>query len=311
MATQRLWRLPLAASALAALLLGCGGGGGAPAPYNPGALAQQPGAPQLTGNTAIDGQNWINYRRSLIGLAALTPNERISAAAQGHARYQSLNNSTTHNQLAGQPGFTGATLPDRLAAAGYQLSAPYAYGEVIAATSERSGFYQAEELIAAIYHRFVIFEPVFKEIGSGAATSGGGTTYFTCDFTANRGYGVGLGSGQLTVYPANLQTGVAPNFFSDNESPDPVPDRNEVGFPVSVHANIGSTITVQSFSLRPRGGSALPVRLLSRPTDSETPYSAAAIVPLTVLAPATSYDVSFSGQVDGVAVNRSWSFTTR
>lgn len=311
MATHGHWRLSLAAGALAALLLGCGGGGGAPAPYNPGSLAQQPGAPQLSGDTAIDGQNWINYRRALIGLSALAPNERISAAAQGHARYQSLNNSTTHSQVAGLPGFTGVSLPDRLAAAGYQLNAPYAYGEVIAATSERSGFYQAEELIAAIYHRFVMFEPVFKEIGSGAATSNAGITYFTCDFTANRGYGAGLGAAQLVVYPANLQAAIAPNFFSDNESPDPVPDRNEVGFPVSVHANIGSTVTVQSFSLRPRGGSALPVRLLSRAGDSETPRSAAAIVPLAVLAPATNYDVEFSGQVDGIAVNRSWSFTTR
>jgi hypothetical protein len=30
-----------------------------------------------------------------------------------------------------------------------------------------------------------------------------------------------------------------------------------------------------------------------------------------VLAPATTYDVQFIGSVDGVAANRSWSFTTK
>ena len=39
--------------------------------------------------------------------------------------------------------------------------------------------------------------------------------------------------------------------------------------------------------------------------------SAAAIVPFDVLAARTTYDVQFAGTVDGVVVNRVWSFTTR
>ena len=45
---------------------------------------------------------------------------------------------------------------------------------------------QAEDLIAAIYHRFVIFDPVFLQVGAGAATVRNGPTYFTTNFVTDR-----------------------------------------------------------------------------------------------------------------------------
>ncbi|MES2164256.1 MAG: CAP domain-containing protein [Pseudomonadota bacterium] len=306
----------LPALLLALLLSACGGGGGASTSTGvaPPDLTQAPGAPAYTGNTALDGYNWINYRRALLGLSVLARNARIDAAAQSHSDYQRLNNSVTHEQTPGLPGFTGVTLADRLKTAGYQIPLPYAIGEVISATSNPSGFYQAEELITAIYHRFVMFEPVFKEIGTGAATTSASYTYFTADLTAVGGYGAGLGAGRIVNYPAANQSGVPVNFFSDSESPDPVPGRNEVGYPISVHADTvrtGVGVTVQSFTVAPRGGAALEVRLLSHAADALTPETAAAIVPLAPLKNATVYDVSFSGVVAGVPVTRNWSFTTR
>jgi hypothetical protein len=169
----------------------------------------------------------------------------------------------------------------------------------------------AEELITAVYHRFVIFEPVFKEIGTGAATTAQGYNYFTANFTSNNGYGPGLPSGQVAVWPFNGQVSVPRNFFSDTETPDPVPDRNEVGYPISVHANIDVTIRVTSFTVRPRGGAELAVRLLSNANDTHTGTSSAAIVPLAPLAVNTVYDVSFTGTAGSAAVTRTWSFTTR
>jgi hypothetical protein len=99
--------------------------------------------------------------------------------------------------------------------------------------------------------------------------------------------------------------------MSDSESPDPVPNLNEVGYPISVHADISATVTVTRFTVRPRGGADLSVRLLARAVDPDTPQSAAAIVPLAKLTAGTTYDVSFSGTVDSVAVTRNWSFTTK
>lgn len=298
---------------MAALLAACGGGGGGSPPAvvtQPPVTVPEPGAPTLTGDTSLDGYNWINYRRQQTGLGVLARNARIDLAAQGHSNYQRQNNTITHDQTSGLPGFTGAKLDNRLAAAGYALVGPFAYGEVISAASETSGFYHAEELIGAIYHRFVILEPVFREAGTGSAT-GNGYTYFTADLAASGGYAAGVGRGQLAVYPPPNQTRVPLNFFSDTESPDPVPNQNEVGYPISVQGNITAAVNVQTFTVRPRGGADLPVRLMTNATDRETPVKAAAIIPLSVLKAATVYDVTFTGTVDGVTANRSWSFTTR
>ncbi len=209
------------------------------------------------------------------------------------------------------PGFTGTTLINRLNAAGYTFTqGSHAYGEVIAASGDPSGFNAADDLITAIYHRFVIFEPMFLEAGTGSATVPNGYTYFTAKFAAN-GLGPGLGQGNLVTYPAPNQERIPTIFYSDRESPDPVPNQNETGYPVSIHADITTTVTVQSFTLQARNGAPLTVRLLSRPLDANTPNSAAAIVPLAVLSSQTTYDVQFIGTVGGTPVNRSWSFTTR
>lgn len=315
----------LAAAVFAALLTGCGGGGSSES-SNPGTVVTNPQgqtgtpttpapiAPALTGNTATDGFNWFNYRRAMMGLSALSRNTTIDTAALGHSQYLRLNNTVSHDQVAGQPGFTGLKLTDRLAAAGYTLGGRWAAGEVISAAGNTSGQYHADELIAAIYHRFVIFEPVFKEVGTGAVTASSSYTYFTADLAANNGLGAGLGVGKVALYPVAGQSAVPTNFFSDQETPDPVPNQNEVGYPISVHADsgrAGGDLTVQSFTVAPRGGAALTTRLLSRANDASTGASVAAIVPLTVLRGNTTYDVSFRGAVHGVAVSQDWSFSTR
>jgi uncharacterized protein YkwD len=314
----RVRHIALACTAAWALVACGGGGGGNDAGASNGTpptgfSGQDASAPTATNNIATDGLNWINYRRSQIGMPALTRNGVIDVAAQGHSDYQRINNVVTHDQTAGKPGFTGVRLQDRLQNAGYTFTGSNAIGEVISATSNGTGFYMAEELITAIYHRFVIFEPVFKEIGAGAATTSASYNYFTADFVANNGYGTGIAAGTIVTWPFNGQTQVTPTFNSDYEEPDPVPDRSVVGYPVSVHTNLTRTLTVQSFTMRAHGtGTDLETRLLALGKDSNTTTkSAAAIVPLAQLASATTYDVSFSGAVDGVPVSRNWSFTTK
>ncbi|MCG2586609.1 CAP domain-containing protein [Massilia sp. TS11] len=303
-----------------ASLVACGGGssssGAAPVPSAPDSgtpLGNLPGAPGLTGQIAVDGRAWINYRRGQLGVPQLTQNPAVDQAAQAHSDYQRLNGAVSHDETAGKPGYTGATLLDRLRTAGYVFgSGAYAYGEVIAGSTSSSGFAMVEDLITAIYHRFVLFEPKFKEMGAGFATGSNSYTYFTADFTANNGYGPGIGASSIVVWPADGLTGVAPNFFSDQESPDPVPGVNEVGYPISVHGDLTSFVGVKTFSVRQRGASSdLPVRLLVNSADRETPVSAAAIIPLSPLQAKTTYEVSFSGTINGLIVNKTWSFTTR
>jgi uncharacterized protein YkwD len=315
---HRMRQIALACTAAWALVACGGGGGGSSAGVSNGTPStgfsgQDASAPIATNNIAADGLNWINYRRGQIGMPALTHNGVIDTAAQGHSDYQRINNIVTHDQTVGKPGFTGVDLGTRLKAAGYTFVGDNAIGEVISATTGGSGFYMAEELITAIYHRFVIFEPMFKEIGTGAATSSANYNYFTADFVANNGYGSGIAAGAIVTWPFNGQSQVPADFNSDYEEPDPVPDRSVVGYPVSVHTNLTRTLTVQSFTIRAHGsGSDLSTRLLVQGQDANTTtHSAAAIVPLAPLAAATTYDVAFTGAVDGTPVSRSWSFTTK
>ena len=151
---------------------------------------------------------------------------------------------------------------------------------------------------------------MYKDGGAGAATSARGITYFTSDL-ANIGLAGGLAHGGLAVYPFNAQAGVPTGVNTDEETPDPVPNINRVGYPASVHANLTSTLGVRSFTITQRGGPVLATRLLVHATDAETPESAAAAIPLSALLPGTTYDVAFTGSVDGVPVSRSWSFTTQ
>ena len=320
------WRPFIAALVVVSSLSACGGGGSDDSNGGSGAVAGTPqantppatgtvtpgaNAPAQTNNIAVDGRNWINYRRSQAGVPVVTENAQINNAALGHSEYLRTNNVMGHDQIAGRPGFTGVTLGDRLKAAGYTLpSSGYAYGEIISGTTNSSGFFMAEELVTAIYHRFVMFEPKFREIGTGAATATNRYNYFTADFAARGGFGPGIASNAVVVWPFNGQTQVTPNFESDTEQPDPVPDRNNVGYPISVHANIDAPVTVQTFSVRPRGGANLQVQSVV-PSGSASQRTAAAIVPLDPLRAATTYDVSFAGTVNGAPVSREWSFTTR
>ncbi|WP_288379356.1 CAP domain-containing protein [uncultured Massilia sp.] len=321
------WRPLIAALVAVSSLTACGGGGGdndnggssgnvgatpgAVTPSPSGAVPTGANAPTLTNNIAVDGRNWINYRRSQLGIPTVTENTLINNAAQGHSEYLRANNLMSHDQVAGRTGFTGVTLGDRLNAAGYTLpSNGYAYGEVISGTTNGSGFFMAEELVTAIYHRFVMFEPKFREIGTGAATATNRYNYFTADFATRGGFGPGIASNAVAVWPFNGQTQVTPDFMSDTEQPDPVPNQNQVGYPISVHANIDAPVTVQTFSVRPRGGANLQV-LQVFPSGSATQRTAAAIIPLAALRAATTYDVSFAGTVNGAPVSREWSFTTK
>lgn len=298
-------------------------------------LSKELNAPQVTGNMATDGFNWFNFRRKQImgPMFDLTRNGFIYTAAQGHSNYQAVNDVITHDQIPGNLNFTGAFLNDdfsnndplkrtgRLSQAGYNLVPGDVMGEVISRTSNIFGFTAADALIAAIYHRFVIFEPMFMEAGAGNARSSSNSTYFTTDFVGTTKYSR-LASGKVVKYPHDNQQQVPTSFDHSTEEPDPFPEEQckgvIVGYPISIHANFTSAIVVTSFTLRQSTtGQDVPVRQLNHITDPgtfdepRTPPSVAAIIPLAPLVTATSYTVQFAGSVDNQPVKLEWSFTTR
>jgi uncharacterized protein YkwD len=248
--------------------------------------------PQPTGNFASDVLNWISYRRWQAGVGVVARNSNVDVAAQGHANYQRDNATVTLEQEPGRPGFSGRSTADRLSSAGYQ-SAPgrLLYSEVVG-SARIAAFATVDSAMASFPDRAGILEPVFTEIGVGAAASGG-VTYWVATLTANLARH-SLPAGQVAVWPYANQT-----------------DIPAATYPISVHATRSDDLQIQRFTLTPRGRAAVATRLISRATDPFAPGSAAAIVPQSALEAATTYDVSFAGTVNGTAVTRTWSFTTR
>lgn len=315
------------------LVASCGGG-------DNGAASSSAGS---TASTASEGFAQINFRRASAGIPPLNFSSEITRAAQSHSDYQRINgpfqedggsSPITHAETPGKPNFTGVeACPDRITAAGYVLDPAQGYGcgEVISALSDSSGVTAAEELIAAVYHRFIVLQPSFRDAGAGAALSSDGRfAIFTQNF-AVRGSFAGLGSGNFAVYPFHGQTVVPTSFNHSTEMPDPLPPSmfpefvdKAVGYPVSVHADLDQRIDVTTFTLRQQANSTLMnARLLSAATDVETQSFSAAIVPFQQLSPGTSYVAEFSGTICSrsfetdqcvsapVPVARTWSFTTQ
>ncbi len=307
--TPALRRLLLLASA--ALLSACGGHDHPDDPDAAQLTAAEAGAPTATGDVAADGIRWINFRRAQAGLPALRRDARLDLAASRHANYQQLNDVVTHDEDSKQPGFVAKTASERLRAADFPLlTTAFADGEVIAATGMPDGFASVEGLLGAIYHRYVVLEPMFNAVGAGAAHRDGSFYWLTMNLVGIKG-SVGLAKGRIAVWPLPSQDNVRTYFFSDQETPDPVPQADEVGYPVSVHANLNAVLRVERFALTDPEGQAVDVRQLDASSDRDTPPSAAAIIPLQRLRSGTRYSVSFSGHVDDQPVERRWDFTTR
>jgi hypothetical protein len=156
-----------------------------------------------------------------------------------------------------------------------------------------------------------MLEPRFDLAGAGDAHRGGGYYWLNVNFVASRS-SAGQLAGRVVVWPLPDQRSVRTRVSSDQETPDPVAGRDTVGYPVSVHAPLGTRLLVSRFTIREQGGQvALKTAQLDSSSDRDTPPSAAAIIPLTRLRSGVLHEVEFAGSVDGVPVERRWSFTTR
>src|SRR5207302_6131328 len=70
-------------------------------------------------NDAADMLRAHNDLRAAIGAPAVRSDVRVTAASQRHAEYLAHTGAIGHEETPGDPGFTGVTVRDRLAAQGY------------------------------------------------------------------------------------------------------------------------------------------------------------------------------------------------
>ena len=271
------------------------------------------------------GLCYANYRREQVGLPPLAARDGLNNAAQNHTAYMLANQTLTHDEVSGKPGYTGAT-PDARIQAAYPTNAN---AEVVAAANKWTSVANAplslspkdslvSDLINAPFHRAALLGS-YGSAGSGYAESvgpnGGGTAayyYQTIDLAdASKG---GTDS-QMVAYPFDGQADV-PASWVNSESPNPAPgyDGKTMGYPVSLQAiNASLQFDADSFTITDAQGRNVDcLKVDSRSSGLSSAASGLAIcTPLAPLASGQRYSVTVNGKLGGQTVNLSWSFTTR
>lgn len=333
--------LALIAASLA--LAGCGGGGGSttgsttPPPVVPTPPAPDPTALQTTvatpsyaaGSFELVAITSLNQARTAYGVGMVAESTLLNTAANNHAQYILARfqagdyAAATHTEDPSKPGFTGATVGERVGFAKYSASGA---GENLASTiavdgvTSDPGTVAIESLLSGPYHRFASLDG-WRDVGFGHTSirlpGEGGTrhTVVIDSAFALSSQAQAPATGWIGLWPADKATGVLYSFAG--ESPDPIPANNGAcaGYPVSVQVRSGMTLTTTAFTLTETGTGQLVNSQLSTQSTDKNPVLARAntayIIPFTPLKLSTQYTAHFVGANNGVTVDKTWTFTTR
>ncbi len=247
--------------------------------------------------------NRMNFYRHVSGIPMVELHELVNDAAENHAQYVA-DNGGAHNETPGLPGFTGESVGDRLDHVGFDWGSYGSWSEDVAFQNDPTA--SCDQLFGTVYHRSPMLNPdtVLMGYGGATGTNGSADVYdFIIDTNA---------SNSIAVYPIDGQEGVPTRFASDSEGPDPIPDKNLVGYPISVHfgSSAGSVSSATS-SLKDSTDTDVAHYLLWTNTDSngylDSDVFLLAEEPLTA---SSSYTVSIEATCGDRYFNETWSFTT-
>jgi uncharacterized protein YkwD len=305
--------------------------GAAPAPASGSTVTLLPARGSSVSNYRVldeprsAGLCYANYRREQVGLPPLVARDALGNTAQSHTSYMLANNVLTHDETAGNPGYTGATADGRIQAA-YPTNAT---AEVVAGANKWTSVANAQlsmspkdalvsDLIDAPFHRSALLGS-YGSAGSGFAESvgpnGSGTSasyYQTIDLAdASKG---GSDS-QMVAYPFNGQADV-PASWVNSESPNPAPGYagSTMGYPVSLQAiNTSLQFNADSFTITDaQGNNVNCLKVDSRSSGLSSAARGLAIcTPTAPLAGQQRYTVAVTGTLGSQPVSLNWSFTTR
>ncbi|WP_283150503.1 CAP domain-containing protein [Silvimonas soli] len=262
-----------------------------------------------SGNDTADARNFLNGVRSELGLQSMTDNVALDQAAANHAGYLQQNNTTGHDEVPTNPGFTGADPATRTNAADPANGG--ISGEVVAWAPGQTGDFLSRNLFDAPLHRTLMMAD-FKY--QGVAVNSG---HLVADFSSLNASPVN----QLVAYPYQGQTGVRV-FWQDFESPDPLAGTTFsgqlVGYPLVLLGGLGSQLTLTAFTLNDACGTAVP--LITRDHTSTAVQIEnnviLAIPAVTGLSVNTAYTAHATGtytapgSTTATPLDITWSFTT-
>ena len=261
--------------------------------------------------------DYLNTARSRCGFGLLRQDSRLDAATAGHTGYlglnfEWLNFQLTWDQVLGRPGFTGATDRDRFNAAGYSgaiAGSTLTFGIPRATAAELT-----QGLLQTIYHG----QPLLADatvVGIGYASSSPQQFKIVQVVAGTPSSEVAQqpGGDAILLMPCGGEVGLLTGHPS--ERPDPMPGYQDGTYapPLYVRVRSGQILTVDEWTIRPRGGQPLPVIIR---TSANDPIRAlwtheAAMIPTVRLLGSTTYDVTLKGKNAGIPFERTYSFTTK
>ena len=237
-----------------------------------------------------------NELRAAVAAPTVRADDRVTTAAQRHAEYLAQNNALGHDEVPGSPGFTGASVRDRLAAQGYTDANA---SEV--ATSFSSGTEGVRSLWVLPYHRLGLMHPHAVVAGWGHAQTAGRTItvgVIVYDFNAP--------APERVRAPAPDQR--VAHTYSGEEIPEVVPAGapRPVGYPIMVVYGRARAVDLKSARITDASGRELPHHVV--PQLYERDY--VTIIPASPLAPGARYRVRLELIVAANDVIDEWEFET-
>ena len=289
--------------------------------------------------------DYVSETREAMGMNGLTPNTLLERAAQSHADYLVVNHAKSHFETAGKPHFTGVAPVDRVVHVGY----PSLRVSENLSTHHHSAKASVEGLFSAIYHRFAFLDPQIDEMGVGVtqdAAEGSNSAFVyvmgnslvrnLCQEESFSGVGKYVykvcadrkhriraeafaralhfwqrENPRLILYPYDGQEGVSPVFYE--ESPDPLPESEVSGFPISVIFNPAFFEQVSAVSLTLyKGQERVPAYFMDKENDPHGRFSTHqfALFPSERLAYNTRYRAVLQYRYKDEMQQHTWHFST-
>ncbi len=291
--------------------------------------------------------DYLNTLRQNAGMPYYFTSKLLGSAAQSHANYLVANHVSGHNEIVNKKDFTGISPIYRAFKASYKIG-------IIRENVTKNVFgYKAsiDGLFGAIYHCFGFLDFQTDEVGLGVAQDLNNTNqiayvfdmgiYELNDLCTQKSY-----SGhakyvyhvckdanhrikkelfdralrfkksqtkKIVIYPYDEQKDVPPAFYG--ETPDPLPNYDVSGFPVSIQFNdyYFKRIQLISFELFDVDNKKLKIRLLTKQNDPNLRFkeNQYAIFPLKRLLFNAKYKAKVKYKLDGKKGEKIWNFYTR
>jgi uncharacterized protein YkwD len=300
------------------------------------------------------GITYLNRMRKQLGMIPFKANQFLSRAAKNHARYLTkFGYKEGHvERFRKSKLYTGKKVSERVLHANYKTN--YSGENIAPGPSVEPRYFQypiskaaqvVTDLMSAIYHRFTFLDYTFNEIGFGQASQNYvynlGNSHlnslcskkqspirgnFYTNLCKHKGRMIKVelkdkavnkvvrqNKQDYILFPWPGHTNVHPVFY--NEIPDPLPDLNMSGNPISLHfgPHIKSPVKITHFELKnEKTRKRLKVRQLNQNNDPHKKFrpNHFAFFPLHRLDWNTSYRAQLTYQIKKRKKTIRWSFKT-